>query len=345
MLGFDITATVARANGSTLETRVAAQRRAVIADIEASYRARGYEVAPLAVSENFALSAILRLTAQLGPLTQDLQTETERCQKRYGQNWQQSCTIAQNLERRVAAVNATIDAHRELVERFRTIARASSLISSRPSPSATAAAAEAKDRATVTNYAVPGGTRVTNTATVTTGTTLGPNAARDTALATAAFGQASAAVEGGIAAMLDLSKTMAGNVAVVSADYERKYADTTLTAADWAQQVAYMAGQVRVADEQRARAASLLKEVEFYGGKHAALATRVAQAKQLFGLIEAYVNKLSELERFSVDALTAHGGTTADVAAATANVRTFPVWGYLVGGAVIIGGALFLSRK
>lgn len=345
MFGFDRTAVDLQ---TTFVQDAAAQVRAAVSEIEAAYGRRGYDVSPMPTTLNGAYAVIAKLEPQVGPMTQDLQTETARCQKGYGTNWQQSCTIAQNLERRLAAVNASLDAHRELVLRIQRITNAAPTAVS-TSITARMAAQQAAAAAAGPAVSTPGGTRVSSTnvvAPATSGSVYDAHVAvAAPALAAAAQGQASSAVESGIKNMLALSQTMAGNKELAVAEFERNRLNAAFTPEQWAQFISWMSGQVRVADEQRARAATLLKDVEFYGEKFATLATRVAQARQLFGLIEAHVNKLTELEQWAIAEFTKRGGTAADVAAATADVRTFPVWGYLVGGAVIIGGALFLSRK
>lgn len=137
-----------------------------------------------------------------------------------------------------------------------------------------------------------------------------------------------------------------------------------LTVAQWADAVRWMSEQRRVAEEELTKLRGMDAEMQRKASFYSTIAPLASQSASIVRSAEANVGRVAELENFTLQefedrqrlmenagggagggGVPAGGGASNVTAAATGVTEDFPVWGYLLGGVVIIGGALFLSRK
>lgn len=141
-----------------------------------------------------------------------------------------------------------------------------------------------------------------------------------------------------------------GNKLLASAEFEKNKANNQLTATQWGEFAKWMSTQRSLAESQLATVRRFNDDVQQKAATFTSLAATAGQARTVLATAEANIGRFLELEKWSIelfDAVQARGNglVAADVVAASAAPGGFPTWGYAVGAAAILGGALFLSRK
>lgn len=141
-----------------------------------------------------------------------------------------------------------------------------------------------------------------------------------------------------------------GNKLLASAEFEKNKANNQLTAAQWGEFAKWMSDQRSLAEGQLSKLRVMNDDVQQKAATFTSLAATAGQARTVLATAEANIGRFLELEKWSIelfDAVQARGNglVTSAAVAAMAPPGGFPTWGYVVGGALIIGGALFLSRK
>lgn len=191
--------------------------------------------------------------------------------------------------------------------------------------------------------------REVNTGTVTqTGTRV--LAPATTAVVTAARAEAERQAAEQLKQMAGIVLGQNGAKLLASAEFEKNKANNQLTATQWGEFAKWMSNQRSLAESQLATVRRLNDDLQQKAATFTTLSATAGQGRTVLATAEANVGRFLELERWSIelfDAVQARGSglVTADVVAASAAPGGFPTWGYAVGAAVILGGALFLSRK
>lgn len=140
---------------------------------------------------------------------------------------------------------------------------------------------------------------------------------------------------------------------LASAEFEKNKANNQLTAAQWGEFAKWMSDQRSLAESQLSKLRVMNDDLQQKAATFSTLAATAGKGRAVLATAEANVGRFLELEKWSMELFDAIAQRAAAGGSATAAATGtllpgptgFPTWGYVVGGALIIGGALFLSRK
>lgn len=109
------------------------------------------------------------------------------------------------------------------------------------------------------------------------------------------------------------------------------------------QDTAWFQNHANLAANELAQARAVLQNIQRFAGAPATN-TLIAQATQRVSTMSGWAGRIQELANFAKQKEVA-GSTGTSLAPVTASGFTMPVWAYGLAGVVVIGGALWATRK